>query len=461
MPVWRRARQSAVFYGVFATGVRVGANLILLPLLLGRMKTAELALWYVFLALGGFMNLADFGFGPAIARVYSYLWAGAEDFDAEGLRPPPKSHEPNIPRLRQLTATVRDFYWILAAGATAILGIVGTFVLMKPVSQVDDHRTAWIAWACYLVTIGYNLGTGWWMLACQGLGRVREQQAAYTISSVAYVLCAGTMLVSGFGLMSVVVASAVRGVITREYCRLVYYGAVPKVPGQKDKPDKEILKRLWPNASKFGMISVGAFLLSNGSVLISSHFLSSKATAGFGVTAQIGTFIMGFSTLWLGVKWPHITMLRTQGKLVEMSVLFARRLAFSMATFVFLALIVIFFGNRLLELKGTQTRLLGTWALAFYFAYLGIQLFYVQFGSLAYTENVVPFFKIAIYTGLWMLALSFVMTGAFGFWGMLTAPLIAESTYSSWYTVKRGFSGQPLNVRQFIHAALWGRVRAE
>ena len=59
---WQRLRQSAVFYGVFATGVRVGANLLLLPLLLTRVPSAELALWYVFLALGGFANLADFGF---------------------------------------------------------------------------------------------------------------------------------------------------------------------------------------------------------------------------------------------------------------------------------------------------------------------------------------------------------------------------------------------------------------
>ena len=71
-PHWQRARQSAVFYGVFATAIRVGANLFLLPLLLGKLSSAELALWYVFLALGNFANLADFGFGQAISRVYSY-----------------------------------------------------------------------------------------------------------------------------------------------------------------------------------------------------------------------------------------------------------------------------------------------------------------------------------------------------------------------------------------------------
>src|SRR2546426_11093916 len=100
--VWRRLRQSAVFFGVFAPGVRVGPTLLLLPLLLTRLPSSDLAIWWVFLALGGLANLADFGFGQAIARVYSFLWAGAEDFDTEGLRSLPANREPNRARIRQL-----------------------------------------------------------------------------------------------------------------------------------------------------------------------------------------------------------------------------------------------------------------------------------------------------------------------------------------------------------------------
>jgi hypothetical protein len=453
---WQRTRQSAVFYGIFATGIRVGANILLLPLLLTRLPTADLAVWWVFCALGNFANLADFGFGQVISRVYSYLWAGAEDFDAEGLRPPAQTREPNLPRIRQLSETVRSFYLYLALAASIVLAIVGTYFLLKPSATVANQRLVWIAWAGYLLTIGYNLGTSRWLLACQGLGRMRELQASYLWSGLAYVATAAALLVTGCGLLALVVANFVRALIIREYCRLAYYRAVPK-HSEAIKPDKEILKRLWPNAAKFGMILLGGFFLANGSVLISSRFLGEKITASFGLTAQIGAFLTGFASLWLSVKWPQLTMLRTQGRLDEMSVLFARRLTLTMVTFVLLAAFVILAGNRLLEWKGTHTQLLATPELIFYFGYLAVQLFYVQFGSLAYTENVVPFFKIAIFTGMGMLALSLVMTWAFGLWGMLMAPLIAESVYSSWFTVRRGFSGQPLKPMQFVRAALSGQ----
>src|SRR5947207_9604523 len=49
--VWQRLRRSAILYGLFATIIRVGANILLLPLILKRFSPAELALWWVFVAL--------------------------------------------------------------------------------------------------------------------------------------------------------------------------------------------------------------------------------------------------------------------------------------------------------------------------------------------------------------------------------------------------------------------------
>src|SRR5258706_8718380 len=128
--LWERVRRSAVFYGAFATIIRVGANILLLPLILKRFSPAELALWWVFVALGAVANLADFGFGQAISRVYSYLWAGAEDFDTEGLRAPPTDRSPNFARIRVFNATVRYFYFRISFLAIALLALGGTpFVL--------------------------------------------------------------------------------------------------------------------------------------------------------------------------------------------------------------------------------------------------------------------------------------------------------------------------------------------
>ena len=49
--------------------------------------------------------------------------------------------------------------------------------------------------------------------------------------------------------------------------------------------------------------------------------------------------------------------------------------------------------------------------------------------------------------------LSFVMR-RFGLPGLLAAPLIGESLCSNWYTVRRGFRGQPLSAFQLLRASV-------
>ena len=442
--------------GVLGTGIRAGANLMLIPLVLVKLSSSELALWWVFVALGGFGNLADFGFGSTIPRIYSYLLAGADDFEAEGLREAKSGGAPNLEGIRRVNATVRSLYLKLSLGAVGLLMIGGTFYLMRPIGESGLGGKVWWLWAAFVVAIGYNLATSHWALAVQGLNRIRDLQMTYVTSSLTYVLCAAILLLCNMGLASMVLATFARGLVQWLACRKVYREVVPRSE-QTALADPHILRKLWPNAYKFGILSIGAFCLANGNVLISGQLLGKEITASFGATAQVGTFMTNFATLWLVVKWPEIAMLRTQGRLEEMATLFARRLTLVMASFVALGLMVFFTGNALLAWKGTHTRMLAQPYLAFYLMYLTQQVFYVQFGTLAFTENVVPFFKIGLFTGLGVIVCSLTLTPLLGLWGLLIAPLVVEAAYSSWFTVRRGFQGQPFTPWRFVLAAMGRR----
>ena len=183
-----RVRQSAMLYGAVGTVVRVGANVLLLPLVLQALSISEQRLWWVFLALGAIANLADFGFGQAISRVYSYLWAGAEDFDTEGLRSPPANAEPNLAGLQRLHATARLLYSRLALAACLLMVTVGTWFVIGPARTCEDPVKLWVAWGAYVVAVGYNLASAHWMFACQGTNRMRELQASFMWSGVSYLV---------------------------------------------------------------------------------------------------------------------------------------------------------------------------------------------------------------------------------------------------------------------------------
>ena len=118
--------------GRSGNGIRMGANLLLIPLVVIKLSSAELALWWVFVALGNFGNLADLGFGSTVPRIYNYLFAGAEDFEAEGLREAKAGGQPNFAGISRLNATVRSLYLKISLMAVGLLVIGGTIFLMKP-----------------------------------------------------------------------------------------------------------------------------------------------------------------------------------------------------------------------------------------------------------------------------------------------------------------------------------------
>jgi O-antigen/teichoic acid export membrane protein len=443
--------------GVLGTGIRAGANLLLIPLVLLKLSSSELAMWWVFVTLGEFGNLADFGFGSTIPRIYNYLLAGSEDFEAEGLREAKTGGQPNFAGISRLNATVRSLYLKISLAAISLLVIGGTLFLIKPVAESGFPQKVWWLWAAFIVAIGYNLATSHWVLALQGLNRMRDLQVVYVMGGLSYFLCAALLLFCKMGLASMVIATFVKGFIMHGRCRQIYRQIVPS-PEQPAAPEPHIVRKLWPNTYKFGIVAIGSYCQTKTTVLICSQLFGKEVLASVGLTTQIGSFMMSFAALWLVVKWPEIAILRTQGRLVEMAGLFARRLMLVMLTFVGLGLIVLFAGNTLLAWKGAHTKLLGTPYLVLYLIYLVQQLFYVQFAMLAFTENVVPFFKIVLYTGLGVVLCSMILTPLFGLWGLLAAPLIVETMYNSWFTVRRGFQGQPLTPRQFVRAATCGHV---
>lgn len=451
----RVAWSSAFAMAALGTLIRMGANVLLLPLILRLLSTEQQALWWVFLSLGALANLTDFGFGQVISRVYGFLWAGAEDVREEGLTPSNVGKEPNYPRLRILNHTVRHLYFWVCMVATGLLIVGGTLSLLKPISAMAHPEQAWLAWWGYLAAVAFSIFTGHWVLACGGVNRVRDVHLAYTVGGIAYVVAAATLLFMGAGLYALILATLARSVCTWIISRRSYLAAVPDDPQIAGKVDPELLKKLWPNAKKFGLMALSGYLVSQANMMIGSHHLSVEQLAAYGVTVQVVTFLVSFSYLWLNVKWPQITILRAQGELEKMSRLFARRLALVVVTFLLGALGVLLVGPTFLTLIHAKSSLLPWEQCLVYLVWSGLQILPVHFGQLVFTENVVPFYRLSIFAGVLCAVLTMLLTPVYGLNALLWVPLIVETTCIWWYVVLRGFKGQPLNLRDFLRAFFW------
>src|SRR5215475_8482539 len=95
--VLKRTWNSAVAWTFLATFLRLGASVLVLPVLLRKLPPNHLGLWYVFGTIGGLAVLLDFGFEPTITRMAAYAWGGATRFVPFGVHQEVATGEPNRP----------------------------------------------------------------------------------------------------------------------------------------------------------------------------------------------------------------------------------------------------------------------------------------------------------------------------------------------------------------------------
>ena len=148
-------------WGSFAT--RSLSLIIVLPLVLNRLSTAEIALWYLFSTVIGLQLLADVGFSPTFSRVIAYGIGGLTTFEIKDLRNFKKSSalaEANWETIEKICSTMRAIYLRLTVISIFLLSTIGTWAMLRPISKMSDTRFGWIAWGVILLASSFTLLIG-------------------------------------------------------------------------------------------------------------------------------------------------------------------------------------------------------------------------------------------------------------------------------------------------------------
>jgi O-antigen/teichoic acid export membrane protein len=448
--LFSRIFRSAVGWSFVATALKFGSALLVLPLVLRRIPPEELGLWYVFLSFGALVMLVDFGFAQTVSRVTAYLWAGARELHPYGLasiEPQDETTsrspaEANLPLLSRVIAALRIYYFAL--GSTAfllLLGVGGWWIYSKTQTFPNAHSLR-IAFVVYALAVALNLAGNMWLYTLTGINRVRESLQLSVFCQLENYAIAITGLLGGFRLWALVVANFAMGVTERLTGRFLFYKYAPI---EKAPFDSGMLRLLWPNAWRTGIVSVATFMGLQANTLICSGFLGLKVTASYGLTLQAVMLLVGVSSVWVAVKFPLINQLRSQGRLQEIANLFRQRIALGILTYLFGGSLLLFLGPRLLTLLHAKTQLISTPLLVAMLLIYLLEAHHSLYASLVFSENVNPFVVPAIISGTAIVALSVLLTPRIGVWGMLLAQGVVQLCFNNWWPVVRGIRGLSIN----------------
>lgn len=418
--------------------LNLGMSVIILPFVLKLLTTEELGLWYVFGSISALVSLLDFGFSPSIMRNIIYAWSGADKLNKEGTPEMAINVGPNYSLMVNLIHASKRIYFIIATLAGLFLVFLGTPYIHSLVNyEVNKYLFAWLI---YSVGVFLNLYYSYWNPLLKGIGAIKEANQVQVISRLIYFVLTILGLSFGGGIFWLSIMYLLSGLLLRILSKLVF----ERVSNIKDynKKDtdysaniKELLKTIWPNAKKQGLVTVGAWLITKSTTLLSSYFYGLEETAQLGLSLQLYGFIGGFSSLLFNSYAPEIISSKLGGNIDRFKELFARSIIIQWIVSIMGVLAVVCIGPLALKIIGANSSLLPRPILIILGVILILEWNHSTFATLITLTNRVPFLASSLLSGAGIVILSLVLANFtnLGVFGLVLSQGIIQIIYNNWY----------------------------
>jgi len=418
--------------------MRVASGVIVLPLILRMLSSEDAGLWGVMMSLYGMIILLDFGFNITFTRAVTYIFSGATELKAEGLSPVHETGLINYPLLKGALKAMRSYYAGISVLLIIILFTGGYWYIEKVLdAYTGDKDVARIAWYFYLIYICYQFYTYYYDALLMGRGMIKRSKQIIVLSQTVNIIIAPILLLSGFGLISMVISQSVMAIVNRTLAKRAFYDAETRSNLLKAKAEdwKKIIRTLWVTAYKSGLSNLSGVFTNRMLAMFGALFIPLTTMASYGtLSKQVADITFTLSMVWFSTYYPKLTQERVMNSLNEVKRIYIKAQFITVGVFVFIAAGVLVFGEWTIQIIRSSTPFLDSGLMALlFFAALLEALTSVSI-SVLLSRNVVPYYKAQSVTArvtvaVLLLTLKFTNLGVTA---LIVVPLVTQLVYQHW-----------------------------
>lgn len=419
--------------------------IVVLPLILTRFDTADIALWYLFAAVISLQFMMDLGFSPTFARVIAFGMGGMGAQGLKDLRDVKNvgaCQEPDWQTVERICSTMRLVYSRVAVGGFALLSGLGTLALLKPVSLSSDPVESWLAWCLIVATSTFSLFGNAYSSYLQGLNEIAVLRRWEIVTSLGAIITSCVALLVGSGILGLVAANqfwVVVGMIRNRWlCRVVADGRFKRFTAAGR--DEHVMRAVWPSAWRSG---IGQFM-TYGLIQLSAIFYAQSGNpsgvASYLLGLKLIQMLSQFSRAPFYSKLPVLAKLQAAGQVDRQVTLARRGMVLSYWVFALGFVVCGVFGSPLLKMLGSNAAfpdsllwcLLGLAMFAERFGAMHIQLYSITNHIIWHTANGV--------SGLIYLLLTALLVPSLGVHAFPAALLASYLLFYCWFSAGYSYS---------------------
>jgi len=426
-----------IIWSYFAQIFQYGASFFIIPIVLRKLPSDELGVWYIFLAVYSFIALLDFGFQPTISRNITYIFSGAKKLLKEGIADKIPDENVDYLLLKTTIKICRKIYAIISLIAFVLLITVGTYYIYSLVSEKPNLNFILVSWLVFALSCIINFYYSYYNALLQGRGLIKEISKTIIFSKVFYILFSYLGLMAGWGLLAIASSNLLSNVINRVVANYYFYDKQLKSDLKiQDIYDNSstLFKIIWHNSYKLGIVSLGGFLITRANIFICASYLTLQDVASYGLTQQFLNIINTLSLVYFNINIPKFNQYSLLKDKEALKQGFGFSLIIGFVLF-FSGIIVLFLGgDALLQLIGSNTLFINKYYLLFYGIILFLEFNHSMSATLITTGNIIPFVKPSVISGIFILVFSFILIKftSLGILSLLISQFVIQACYNNW-----------------------------
>lgn len=439
-----RIKKKDLIWSYIAQFFNLGVGFITLPLILKTLNPDEIGLNYILISISSVIALFDMGFSTQIAKNITYVLSGAQKIEKDGISSEYRETV-NERLLACIFITAKRIYNRISFIALIPLTTIGSYYVWTITADGSAIDHLWLIWLVFCLSCFFNLYFLYYNSYLQGRGFVKEAKKGQILSKIVQITILSTFLITGFGLLSVVVANLIAPFAFRIYSRKIFYDEYTKSILNRyvvTRPEvKETFLILFYNAKKMGIIGILASALGYASTLIVGAFLPLTEVGSYGVMIQLLGIIGGLSSILFYSMSPELSQYVVKKDLILL------RERFGLAIFIFyiiqvLGFIVMIAAQYLFRIFDFNAQLPSITIVLLFCVYKLIEQNQSLFCQLLVIENNMIFYTSALWTGIISIVLQLILLYlGYGLYGVLLSYVIPLCAYSAWkwplYTSKK------------------------
>jgi len=430
----KQSKEKDLFWGYVAQMFQFGAGVFVLPYVLHKLPTNQIAIWYIYITLMSFVSLLDFGFSGTITINVSYIFSGATKLSPEGIAKQITLDHPNYSLLKSMILTVKKIYRKISLISFITMGTIGSIYIYSVAGGKIETKVLATSWVIIVFSVAFNVYFMYYESLLVGSGKISDFKRITVISKFIYICVSYLALFFGLGLIGLAISNIVNVLIVRILSYYAFYTPENKIIIESTSEAQDLFPILWTNAKKSGMVSVGSFAITKINLFFVAGFLPLAQAAEFGLASQLIGFISGLANTAFYTLAPSLNGYRITNNMKMLKRSFAVGLFLLIAVFLVSGVPLLLLGNKMLLFFGSKTVLPSRIAIGWMLLTAFLEANHSISAGMITTGNTIPYVKPSIFSGIIIIISTFASLKftSFGIIGVIGVQFVVQLCYNNW-----------------------------